>query len=249
MDSIREALNLTRPLLSPLVVSDACFDSLVLEWNVFDVACIKAALSKGAGYGIVVFSSVLKLPLIINIVRSQSVAGLSTLSVYLEATMYAAVLVYHRTLGSPFSTYGEKYALLAQNILISALIWIFGRKSMIFMIGSAVMLIGVLAAMINLPKYLSHFLILYSSTGAVVSRVPQITANFINGHTGVLSFATLLMAVVGAFVRLLTVIQEVDDTFAILGETLPLLLNLVILFQIQFYKESTKAYLMKLKKD
>jgi mannose-P-dolichol utilization defect protein 1 len=243
-------LNETRPLLSPWLVSDACFDSLVLRWNVLDVACIKLALSKAAGYGIVVFSSVLKVPLILNIARSRSVAGLSTAAVYVETTMYLAVLAYHLAIGSPFSTYGEKYGLVAQNLLITALLWRYGSKSLAFCLLSLAGLAGVLAviaAAAGDPAH-RHALILYSSAGAVVSRVPQIYINWSNGHTGVLSLGTLFAAVLGGAVRLLTVLNEVDDLFAVGGEVVPLLLNVVILAQIVVYGSATKAHMDKLSK-
>lgn len=242
MDSVLGVLNLTRPLVSPLLVTDACFDTLVMDLDVLDAVCVKQALSKAVGYAIILFATILKLPLVLNILRSKSVAGLSTSSVYLETTMYAAVLAYHTGLGSPFSTYGEKWGLVAQNVVISALIWRFAKKSWLFVLASAAGFVGVAAAMASLPADLRHYLILYTSVGACASRLPQIYSNFTNGHTGVLSQATLVSAVVGPSARLFTVLQEVDDAWAALGEIMPLALNAVILAQLLAYKAATKAH-------
>jgi len=79
-----QALNATRPLVSPWIVSDSCFDALALEWDlVNNPECVVQAASKAAGYGIVVAASALKLPVIYNIVHTNSVDGLSLSSVYL----------------------------------------------------------------------------------------------------------------------------------------------------------------------
>mmetsp|Transcript_4366 Transcript_4366/g.6489 ORF Transcript_4366/g.6489 Transcript_4366/m.6489 type:complete len:251 (+) Transcript_4366:91-843(+) len=231
-----------RGYVSPLLISDTCFDRLLLDLDLLHVECLKATVSKVAGYGILVFSSVLKLPLILNILASKSVSGLSASSIYLEATMYAASLVYHYYLGSPFSTYGEKYVLLLQNSAIATMIWYFTKKPLWYCFMCVGILVGSIYAMLILPAAFRHYLILYCTFGAFFSRVPQIAINFKNGHTGVLSPLTLFMGVFGALVRLLTVIQEVDDIYAIVGEALPLSLNVIILLQIIFYRNKTKQF-------
>jgi len=250
MDAVISTLNLTRPIVSPLFISDACFDTLVLDLDIFHVACLKQTLSTCAGYAIVVFAAVLKLPLILNIVRHKSVDSLATSSVYLETTMYLAVLVYYYFLQSPLSTYGEKYVLLAQNLVICVLIWVYGKKSILFQLASTVGFGAVAFGMIYvLPPPLRPYLIVYSSFGAITSRVPQILLNFRNGHTGILSLASLGAAVAGASVRLLTVLQDVDDKMAVVGELLPLGLNIAILLQVVSYRESTRRHLAKEKKE
>ncbi|GBG26807.1 Mannose-P-dolichol utilization defect 1 protein [Hondaea fermentalgiana] len=249
MEALRDALNLTRPLVSPLLISDGCFDSLVLDLNVADTLCLKETLSKVAGYGIIVMATVLKLPLILNILKARSVDGLSTTSVYLETSMYVAVLVYHAMLGSPFSTYGEKYVLLAQNMVIVGLIVYYGRKGGAFALASAAGLAVVTVGMLSLPPEMRPLLILYSSGGAVFARSPQIYANFVNGHTGVLALSTLAVSVGGGLVRLLTVIQEVGEPVAILGEISPLFFNSIILAQIIWYRKSTAEHFAKYKRE
>mmetsp|Transcript_18186 Transcript_18186/g.35719 ORF Transcript_18186/g.35719 Transcript_18186/m.35719 type:complete len:250 (+) Transcript_18186:188-937(+) len=249
MDAVKDVLNSTRPLLSPLIMSDYCFDSLVMDLNILDVPCLKEAVSKAAGYGIVVFSSILKLPLISNIVTTASVDGLSTTSVYLETTMYASTLIYHAFLGSPFSTYGEKYILLAQNIVVIFFIVLYGRKTAGFALMSAIGFALSVAGMVNLPEEYRPLLILYSGSGAIFARSPQIYTNLKNGHTGVLSLFTFAAAVVGGIVRLLTILQEVDDTIAALGDLLPLAFNTFILFQILYYRRATMEHFAKLKKE
>lgn len=242
-------LDAIRPLVSPLFISDGCFDSLLVHWNHRDIECLKQTISKVAGYGIIALASILKLPLIINIVKAGSTVGLATSSIYLEISMYASNLVYNIFIESPISTYGELYVILAQNLFISMLIWKFNSKSIMFCLGSVIGFVLMVLGFLALPKEYWPSLMLYSTVCACASRLPQIITNFQNGHTGVLSLITLLLGVAGAFVRLLTLLQEVNDIFAVVGTLLPLVLNSIILLQIIYYHARTKAHFINNKKN
>ena len=61
-----------------------CFESLVVNLNVSDAVCLKSAVSKTLGLGIVVGSSLVKLPQVLKIAGSGSAEGISFTSVLLE---------------------------------------------------------------------------------------------------------------------------------------------------------------------
>ena len=69
--------------------------------------CVLALISKGLGYAITIFSGILKLPQMYNIVSSGDTTGLAATSFYLEVIDFAAVSTYNIRLGYPFSSYGE----------------------------------------------------------------------------------------------------------------------------------------------
>mmetsp|Transcript_8059 Transcript_8059/g.14850 ORF Transcript_8059/g.14850 Transcript_8059/m.14850 type:complete len:254 (+) Transcript_8059:153-914(+) len=247
--ALESAAMAVQPLVSPLLISDECFNTLVLQLDVLDFACLRQTLSTVAGYGVVLFACVLKLPLILNIWRTKGADGLSAVAVYIECTMYSAVLVFYTSLGSPLSTYGEKYALLGQDFIVVLLMWYYTRTSVPKMLFITLVYIAIVTGMSSLPFELKPYLIGYSSMGAIISRVPQIVTNARNGHTGVLSLGSLAAAVSGAVVRLLTILQDVKDPTAIFGEVLPLSLNSMILMQVIWYQSATKQHFAKAKKE
>lgn len=75
------------------LIGAKCYNTLVYDFNITDVECLKYALSKGLGFGIVLGGSIVKIPQvsrstglelttkIMKIVRSHSARGLS-LSAY-----------------------------------------------------------------------------------------------------------------------------------------------------------------------
>ena len=67
----------------PLLVSDACYTSLVVEQHFDDTACLKSTISKVLGLAIVAGSGALKLPQIYRIVADKSVHGLQPTSLYM----------------------------------------------------------------------------------------------------------------------------------------------------------------------
>lgn len=64
-----------RFLVVPVFISDSCFDSLLVNYELTDTSCLKETISKVAGYGIVILSSILKVPVIVNIMQSGCVTG------------------------------------------------------------------------------------------------------------------------------------------------------------------------------
>lgn len=204
MESLRDAL---QPLLQPVthnlpgpvrdlgvsLLGEACYASLVLDVDVADAACLKLAVSKALGIGIVAASSVVKVPQVLNLTRSRSASGVSFLSYLLETTSYLISLAYNVRHGFPFSTYGETALILGQNVVISVLVLNYSGRA-----GVAALFVAALAAAATAlfsSAVVDTAALGYLQAGAgtlgVASKVPQILAIWQEGGTGQLSAFTV----------------------------------------------------------
>ena len=104
-----------------------CFESLVVNLNVSDAACVKSAVSKTLGLGIVVGSSLVKLPQVLKIAGSGSAEGISFTSVLLELLAITFGGAYSFLNKFPFSSYGESVFLAVQTGVIALLVLSFSR--------------------------------------------------------------------------------------------------------------------------
>mmetsp|Transcript_35239 Transcript_35239/g.43492 ORF Transcript_35239/g.43492 Transcript_35239/m.43492 type:complete len:290 (+) Transcript_35239:295-1164(+) len=218
-----------RFLVVPVFISDECFSSLLINYELADYVCIKDTVSKVAGYAIIVLSSFLKVPIIVNIMRSGTVSGLAISSVYIEISMYMTIFAYNYFIGSPISTYGETLVLMIQNFALCLLLWKYNKKSIGYQISTTTMFAVFAGCVYITTEPFYWVLITWSITCSCLSKVPQIYTNFMLGHTGVLSIITSLMQVVGGLVRFLTVLNEVTDKLAITANGTALLLNILSL--------------------
>ena len=73
-----------------LVLTNQCAEEFFIKFNFFHWECLKKSLVKAVGYAIVVLSSILKLPIIVNIIKNQSAIGLSASSLLIEITALSA---------------------------------------------------------------------------------------------------------------------------------------------------------------
>lgn len=175
------------------IIGDACYKALVLDVDLSNTECLKLAVSKGLGIGIIAASSIVKVPQIIKLVRSKSASGVSFLSYLLETSSYLISLAYNIRNGFPFSTFGETALILGQNVIITVLVLNYaGRAS-----AAAVFVAVLAAAVVTLfsEKLLPMDALKYLQGGAgvlgVASKVPQILAIWQQGGTGQLSAFTV----------------------------------------------------------
>lgn len=204
MDSLRTTL---QPLLQPVthnlpapirdlgvsLLGDTCYTSLVLDIDVADAACLKLAVSKALGIGIVGASSVVKVPQILNLVRSRSASGVSFLSYLLETTSYLISLAYNVRNGFPFSTYGETALILGQNIVITVLVLNYSGRAGVAALFAAVLAAAAATLFTGGAVDMAALGYLQAGAGAlgVASKVPQIAAIWQEGGTGQLSAFTV----------------------------------------------------------
>ena len=81
-----------------------------------------ALLGKMLGVLIIIGSMLNKAPLFVNILKSKSVTGISSSSIYSEAIMYSNAALYCVRLGHPFTAYGETLLIAAQTLMVIMLI-------------------------------------------------------------------------------------------------------------------------------
>lgn len=121
--------NLPSFIVTPgrLILGEDCYTSLI--YNVAPTTfCLRFALSKCLGIGIIVFGSILKIPQIITIVQHRSAWGISLSMYSLEVVAYDISLAYAFRKQLPFSTYGENASLTVQNMVITLLIIWYGTE-------------------------------------------------------------------------------------------------------------------------
>ena len=196
MDALRSAIqpithNLPAPIrdLGVSIIGAPCYKTLLLDVDLEHRECLKLAVSKGLGIGIVAASSVVKVPQILKLARSQSADGVSFLSYLLETTAYLITLAYNVRNGFPFSTFGETALILGQNIAITVLVLNYSGRA-----GMAALLVAALAAGASVlfgegvldMKTLSY-LQAFAGVLGVASKLPQILAIWQQGGTGQLS--------------------------------------------------------------
>lgn len=197
MDALRSALQpVTHNLPGPIreiglsLIGDSCYKKLILDIDLeHNPECLKLAISKALGIGIVAASSIVKVPQILKLVNSKSASGVSFLSYLLETSSLLTSLAYNVRNGFPFSTFGETALILGQNVIISVLVLKYSGRAGIAALFVAALAVGV--ATLFSEQLLNMQRLSYLQAGAgvlgVASKVPQILAILQEGGTGQLS--------------------------------------------------------------
>jgi mannose-P-dolichol utilization defect protein 1 len=268
MDALRSVLqpiihNLPAPIhdLGVSILGDACYKTLLLDIDITATECIKLAISKGLGIGIIAASSIVKVPQIIKLLNSKSAEGVSFLSYFLETASYLISLAYNYRQGFPFSTYGETSFILVQNVVIATMVLNYsGKKS------TAALFVAQLAASaagLFSENFIDMEKLSYLQVGAgvlgVASKLPQIVAIWQEGGTGQLSaFAVsfpdarrtsyanisdmqVFNYLAGSLSRIFTTLQEVDDKLILYGFIAGFVLNAILAAQMVYYWNAPTA--------
>lgn len=196
MDQLRTALqpithNLPAPIkdLGVSLIGEQCYKNLLLDIDPSHTECLKLAISKGLGVGIIAASSIVKIPQLLKLISSKSSSGISFLSYLLETSAYLISLAYNYRSEFPFSTYGETALIMVQNVVIAVLVLNYsGRASTaaLFVAGLAASAAALFSGnMLNMQQ------LAYLQAGAgvlgVASKLPQILTVWQEGGTGQLS--------------------------------------------------------------
>ncbi|KAJ1734700.1 hypothetical protein LPJ61_000940 [Coemansia biformis] len=219
------------------LIGEDCTVTLIDKFNLFEPTCLRHALSKGLGLGIVLGGCIVKLPQLFKILKSKSVAGISFSSYVLELLANAITLAYNYRRGYAFTTYGEAVFIGAQNYVIALLMLIFaGRASLAVVTGAlfAAFAIALFEVSVVGDTLLST---LYGLTIPLVisSRIPQIYTIHKNKFTGQLSAFAVFNYFLGTAARLFTTLVEVDDSLVLVGAVLAFLANSVLAAQMLYY--------------
>lgn len=207
-----------------------------------DSQCFRASLSLAIGAAIVLFAGLIKLPQILTIVSSKSVEGLSATTFLVETFGYTYNLAAHYREGYPLSTYGEFSVLLLQDYVILYLLYRYTGRSQF---GVAVVLSFIVSLLVFcshlFPIQLLELMTLGNVAVVILSRTPQVYANFVNASTGALSAFTCWGLFLGACARVFTTLQDVDSLNILAGYLISALLNGIIAFQVVYYKYLKKT--------
>lgn len=222
--------------MTELIVPQPCFTTLIEKRQFENAACLKLVLSKILGYGIVVGSSLVKLPQVLKILLSGNVHGLSLSGILLELAGISFTAAYSFSLGYPFSTWGETLFLLIQNLMIgflvinhrfsamSALMFVLSFSPLIWYLSSG-------ACPLLVLEVLQSFVI----PCVVGAKVLQAYTNYTQGHTGQVSAITTFLLFLGGLARIFTSVQETNDKLVILTYCLSSIANGMLTFQMLYY--------------
>jgi mannose-P-dolichol utilization defect 1 len=203
MDALKSAIAPLKPITNALpqpihdlgtsIIGSTCYKTLILDLDPTDSECVKLAISKGLGIGIIAASSIVKVPQIIKLVNSRSASGISFLSYLLETSSYLISLAYNVRNGFPFSTFGETALIMGQNVVITILVLNYSGKqstAALFVAALAAAAFSLFAENLVDMKTLG---LLQAGAGVlgVGSKVPQILAIWQQGGTGQLSAFTV----------------------------------------------------------
>eukprot|EP00455_Lapot_gusevi_P041052 TRINITY_DN471_c0_g1_i1.p1 TRINITY_DN471_c0_g1~~TRINITY_DN471_c0_g1_i1.p1 ORF type:complete len:209 (-),score=44.39 TRINITY_DN471_c0_g1_i1:281-907(-) len=191
------------------------------------------------GYGVIIGSSLSKLPQIIRVVNEQSVRGLSLPMFSIELSSQVLTTLYHIQAQHSFSAYGENVTFGVSNLIV---LYYFAKLSS--RIGTFFSCCAAGAALSRvLSKSNSGLLTrLYGMTIIfyIASRLPQIISNFNNKDTGVLSVTTFAASLLGSLIRLKSS-RDLKDNMMLLSMVVSIVCNTIIISQILYYKKSDKA--------
>lgn len=237
------------------IFTEHCFDVFLTNGllagslDIFDVPCIKLTISKALGYGILVFSGLLKAPQIYNILKNKDATGISASAFYFDVAGYTVSPVYGFRKGFPISTYGETFIILVENLVLVLLLWTYAKGAAAASTSFKLIATGFYAcfaaAVLHLPDELLYVLPMLGSSMVLYSRLPQIYMNYSNGHTGQLAIVTWVLNVVGVIARVFTTATELDDPYQLASHTVAMVLNLTVVVQILMYREATRDALAK----
>lgn len=236
--------NLPAPINDAVIslLGEPCHSALLLD---IDIAshpeCVSLAISKALGIGIISVASIVKVPQLIKLVRSQSAEGLSFPSYVLETASFLITFAYNYRNGFPFSTYGETSLILVQNVIIAVLILVYSGKAPIA--GAFVAAVGsaIYALILNeslVPAQQMTQLQAGAGMLAIASKLPQIITVYNQGGTGQLSAFAVFNYLFGSLSRIFTTLQEVDDKLILYGFVAGFTLNAVLAGQMIYYWNS-----------
>ena len=252
IDQLRPILTpVARNLPSPIndfllqLVGTQCHSTLIHNLSITNPDCTSLLISKILGTVIILASTIVKIPQILKILTSQSSAGLSFLSVLLETLAFLITLAYNVRSGWPFSTYGETALILAQDVVIGALILQFSQGKYPANTAPAtfvVLIAGAIYALFSpsvVPAAWLQYLQSASLVLSISSKVPQIISNWTNASTGQLSAFAVFNYLFGSLSRIFTTLAEVDDKLILFGFVAGFALNAVIAAQMVVYWKSS----------
>lgn len=217
-----------------------------MDFNFLDEPCLKLALSKGLGYGIIVASTMVKLPQVLKIFSAKSGAGISVFGTFLELLAITFNASYSYGKRYPFTAWGEALFLLVETALIAFLVLWYDKKK-----GAAALFVTLYAGLVyTLMSGLTPINVLWTLQAAnlplaISGKLIQAATNFKSGHTGQMSGITIWLLFLGCVARIFTSIQETGDQLVIMTYAAASLANFLLVAQVHYYWKATDKFLAK----
>jgi len=219
-------------------IGKKCTKALLLNFEYQNVKCIKLAVSKAFGIGIILGSAIVKAPQIIKMYSTGSTKGLSLPAYLLEILASVVTLAYNLRQNTPFTTYGECLFTFVQNLVIVAMMGAMRAQRVFYTF--LILLISLVTSGLLLPGYVNDHLMAQMQTATipilVLSRLPQIHAIWREKGIGGLSSITVFLMAAGSLARVYTAMQETSDNKLLVASMVAAAsLNSIILLQTIYY--------------
>lgn len=223
---------------SQKLIGEECTRELLFNMNYSNVKCLKLAMSKGLGVGIIGGAMVVKVPQILKILASRSTEGISFLAVVLETLAASITFAYNFRAGNSFTTYGETFFMTFQNVLILLLLGLYRKQTMRLLLLFSVY--SVMMSSLLIPTYATDATLRSLQALTIplmmLSRLPQIWTIWRQNGTGQLSALSVFLIWAGSVARVYTSFQETaEDRLLVVGFAMAAILNTTILCQMIYY--------------
>lgn len=162
---------------------------------------------------------------------------------YSEVPINSSACIYHILMKLPFSTWGENFAVLIQNLTIVGLVWLWEapRVKWTEMVAVTLGFAALCFLQFSLPAALYPWLIYINLPLGVSSNLPQIVTNFRQKHTGQVAVVSNILKLVGCSVRIFTTLTQIGwDLGLISNYALGATMNLIIVCQCWIYREQVR---------
>lgn len=224
-----------------LVIRSDCWDTFFKNFDIFNPSCLRASISKGLGYVLILGSCFVKVPQIIKIIQVNNVKDLSPMSTYQEILANVIITMWHLINGSPFSAFGETVIVSFGALAIACMIWYYdfpGTMHVSIVIGAIAVLANVAY---NTPLENSDILLFVGNVVFAFSRFTQIVKIFSTKSVESLALITLLMNFAGTVARVFTSATEVKSITFFIFTCFNAFLNTFILGQYFFFSKKKTA--------
>lgn len=232
------------------LLSDDCCHRFAYDWDFLEPECMKHAVTKGIGYGIIVASTLVKLPQVIKILSAKSGAGISVLGTLLEALAITFNASYSMAKKFPFTAWGESLFLLLETAMIAFLVmWFDGNRGrgLLFALTHGTVLYLLMSGLT--PVHVLWALQASTLPLAVSGKLMQAYKNMKNGHTGQMSAITVWLLFLGCVARVFTSIRETGDRLVIVTFVVASIANFLQVAQIHYYWSATEKAMSLKKKE
>ncbi|CAB9505067.1 Mannose-P-dolichol utilization defect 1 protein homolog [Seminavis robusta] len=212
----------------------------------FSGGCFSVLFAKALGVSIILGACLNKAPVMVNMWNSQSGAGFSRLSMYMETVVYANGAAYGMLELHPFTAYGENMALWLQNLILIGMIWKFTDNPLVPLQEKIMAAAGCFVYygfVISIPVDLRYLLQASNGVILMVSRGAQVFETYKAQHTGAQSIVTNSLNLAGGLARIFTTMKETGDMAVLFGFAVSVALNSAMFVQYFLYQANTEKFL------